>query len=217
MTTHTPTNPVQAPSIAHPPAEKYTATSGTAFLSGIQALVRLPLMQKWRDEQAGLNTAGFVTGYRGSPLGGLDDELWRAKKFLEPAKIKFAPAVNEDLAATAVWGTQQLELVGEATVDGVFALWTRPSQAWLVELYSPCNDIEYADTIGFRDTNGRLSARFDRVYVGSHSLIPISCTIKEIRPLDVKAIRLAEKDARGKRQVDDSPVAPVPEAPASGT
>jgi indolepyruvate ferredoxin oxidoreductase len=123
MTTHTPTNPVQAPSIAHPPAEKYTATSGTAFLSGIQALVRLPLMQKWRDEQAGLNTAGFVTGYRGSPLGGLDDELWRAKKFLEPAKIKFAPAVNEDLAATAVWGTQQLELVGEATVDGVFALW----------------------------------------------------------------------------------------------
>ena len=123
MTTHTPTNPVQAPSIAHPPAEKYTATSGTAFLSGIQALVRLPLMQKWRDEQAGLNTAGFVTGYRGSPLGGLDDELWRAKNFLEPAKIKFAPAVNEDLAATAVWGTQQLELVGEATVDGVFALW----------------------------------------------------------------------------------------------
>ncbi len=123
MTTHTPTNPVQAPSIAHPPAEKYTATSGTAFLSGIQALVRLPLMQKWRDEQAGLNTAGFVTGYRGSPLGGLDDELWRAKNFLEPAKIKFAPAVNEDLAATAVWGTQQLELVGEAKVDGVFALW----------------------------------------------------------------------------------------------
>ncbi|MBN8211608.1 MAG: hypothetical protein J0M09_01660 [Xanthomonadales bacterium] len=101
--------------------------------------------------------------------------------------------------------------------DGVFALWTRPSQAWLVELYSPCNEIEYADTIGFRDTNGRLSARFDQVYVGSHSLIPISCTIKEIRPLDVKAIRTAEKDARGKRQVEDSPVAPVPEAPASGT
>ncbi len=101
--------------------------------------------------------------------------------------------------------------------DGVFALWTRPSQAWLVELYSPCNEIDYADTIGFRDTNGRLSARFDHVYVSSHGLIPISCTIKEIRPLDVKAIRVAEKDARARRQVEDSPVAPVPEASASGT
>ena len=86
-----------------------------------------------------------------------------------------------------------------------------------MELYSPCSEIDYADTIGFRDTNGRLSARFDQVYVGSHSLIPISCTIKEIRPLDVKAIRVAEKDARGRRQVEESPVAPAPEAPASGT
>lgn len=86
--------------------------------------------------------------------------------------------------------------------DGAFALWTRPSQAWLVELYSPCSEIDYADTIGFRDTNGRLSARFDQVYVGSHSLIPISCTIKEIRPLDVKAIRAAEKDARDQRKVE---------------
>jgi indolepyruvate ferredoxin oxidoreductase len=123
MTLHTQYDQAQTSHIANPPADKYTAMSGTAFLSGIQALVRLPLMQKLRDEQAGLNTAGFVTGYRGSPLGGLDDELWRAKKFFESAKIKFAPAVNEDLAATAVWGTQQVALVGEATVDGVFALW----------------------------------------------------------------------------------------------
>lgn len=91
--------------------------------------------------------------------------------------------------------------------DGAFALWTRPSQAWLVELYSPCSEIDYADTIGFRDTNGRLSARFDQVYVGSHSLIPISCTIKEIRPLDVKAIRAAEKDARDQRKVVEAPSA----------
>lgn len=92
--------------------------------------------------------------------------------------------------------------------DGAFALWTRPSQAWLVELYSPCSEIDYADTIGFRDTNGRLSARFDQVYVSSRSLIPISCTIKEIRPLDVKAIRIAEKDARAKRQVEAPPTSP---------
>jgi hypothetical protein len=91
---------------------------------------------------------------------------------------------------------------------GAFALWTRPSEAWLVELYSPCSEIEYADTIGFRDTIGRLSARFDHVYVGSHGLIPISCTIKEIRPLDIKAIRIAEKDARAKRQVEESSGAP---------
>jgi hypothetical protein len=99
--------------------------------------------------------------------------------------------------------------------DGVFALWTRPSQAWLVELYSPCSEIDYADTIGFRDTNGRLSARFDRVYVGSHGLIPISCTIKEIRPLDVKAIRVAEKDARAKRQVEAP--SSMPSSPPAGT
>ncbi len=92
--------------------------------------------------------------------------------------------------------------------DGAFALWTRPSQAWLVELYAPCSEIDYADTIGFRDVNGRLSARFDHVYVSSHSLIPISCTIKEIRPLDIKAIRIAEKDARGRRQVEESPASP---------
>ncbi len=91
--------------------------------------------------------------------------------------------------------------------DGAFALWTRPSQAWLVELYSPCSEIDYADTIGFRDINGRLSARFDQVYVGSHSLIPISCTIKEIRPLDIKAIRAAEKDARDQRKVVEAPSA----------
>lgn len=95
---------------------------------------------------------------------------------------------------------------------GAFALWTRPSQAWLVELYSPCTELDFADTIGFRDTNGRLSARFDHVYVSSHSLVPISCTIKEIRPLDVKAIRTAEKDAREAKKID-----PADDAQPSGT
>ena len=103
--------------------DKYTATEGHIFLSGIQALVRLPMMQRQRDLAAGLNTAGYVTGYRGSPLGGLDDALWRAKKHLEPSHVTFAPAINEDLAATACWGTQQVGLVGPSSYDGVFAMW----------------------------------------------------------------------------------------------
>ncbi|MGJ7915246.1 indolepyruvate ferredoxin oxidoreductase family protein [Massilia sp. LXY-6] len=103
--------------------DKYTATSGKIFLSGIQALVRLPMIQKIRDEQAGLNTAGFVSGYRGSPLGGLDENLWKAKGHLEAKQIQFVPGVNEDLAATAVWGTQTVDLIGPAKYDGVFAMW----------------------------------------------------------------------------------------------
>jgi indolepyruvate ferredoxin oxidoreductase len=103
--------------------DKYTATSGKIFLSGIQALVRLPMMQRLRDEAAGLNTAGFVSGYRGSPLGGLDENLWKAKGHLEANRVQFVPGVNEDLAATAVWGTQTVDLIGPAKYDGVFAMW----------------------------------------------------------------------------------------------
>ena len=103
--------------------DKYTATSGHIFLSGIQALVRLPMMQRQRDAAAGLNTAGFISGYRGSPLGGLDENLWKAKKHLEAHHVQFVPGVNEDLAATAVWGSQQVDLIGPAKYDGVFAMW----------------------------------------------------------------------------------------------
>ncbi len=103
--------------------DKYRRTRGRIYLSGVQALVRLPLMQKLRDERAGLNTAGFISGYRGSPLGGFDLELWRAKKHLESAKVKFQPGLNEDLGATMVWGTQQPGLFPGATVDGVFGMW----------------------------------------------------------------------------------------------
>src|SRR3954453_20649115 len=94
--------------------DKYTSTSGKIFISGIQALVRLPLMQRQRDLAAGLNTAGFISGYRGSPLGGLDETLWKTQKILEENHVKFVPGVNEDLAATAVWGTQQVDLIGPA-------------------------------------------------------------------------------------------------------
>ena len=83
----------------------------------------MPLLQKLRDQQAGLNTAGYVSGYRGSPLGGLDQALWKAKKHLKSHDVVFQPGVNEDLAATAVWGTQQLNLFPGATRDGVFGMW----------------------------------------------------------------------------------------------
>jgi indolepyruvate ferredoxin oxidoreductase len=103
--------------------DKYTSTSGLIFISGIQALVRLPMMQRQRDLAAGLNTAGFISGYRGSPLGGLDENLWKAEKILAENHVKFVPGVNEDLAATAVWGTQQVDLIGPAKYHGVFAMW----------------------------------------------------------------------------------------------
>jgi indolepyruvate ferredoxin oxidoreductase len=103
--------------------DKYTLPSGRVYMSGYQALVRLLLIQRERDAAAGLNTAGFVSGYRGSPLGGLDQTLWKAKQHLASHNIVFQPGVNEDMAATAVWGSQQVNLSPAATYDGVFALW----------------------------------------------------------------------------------------------
>jgi indolepyruvate ferredoxin oxidoreductase len=103
--------------------DKYTQESGRVFLTGIQALTLLPMLQRRRDLAAGLNTAGYVSGYRGSPLGGLDQSLWKAKEHLERHRVVFQPGVNEDLAATAIWGTQQLNLFAGARYDGVFSLW----------------------------------------------------------------------------------------------
>jgi indolepyruvate ferredoxin oxidoreductase len=103
--------------------QKYTQGSGHVFMTGIQALVRLPMAQIRRDRAAGLNTAGFVSGYRGSPLGGYDQQLMAARKHLEQYDIKFQPGVNEDLAATAIWGSQQLNLSPGARHDGVVGIW----------------------------------------------------------------------------------------------
>ncbi|CAN5351767.1 indolepyruvate ferredoxin oxidoreductase family protein [soil metagenome] len=104
--------------------DKYGLNRGSAFMSGVQALVRLPMLQKVRDAAAGLNTAGFISGYRGSPLGGYDQALWSAKKHLAEHDIVFQPGVNEELGATAVWGSQQLDLYPESKkFDGVFGLW----------------------------------------------------------------------------------------------
>lgn len=103
--------------------DKYEATEGVAYMSGLQALTRIPLVQRHRDIAAGLNTAGFISGYRGSPLGGYDRELIRIQKYMDEVNVKFVPGVNEDLAATAVWGTQQVGLLPGAKVDGVFGIW----------------------------------------------------------------------------------------------
>ncbi len=103
--------------------DKYVLDTGRIFLTGVQALVRLPLMQHRRDKASGLDTAGYISGYRGSPLGTYDAELGKAKPFLDGANVVFVPGVNEDLAATAVWGTQQAEVGGEGKYEGVFAIW----------------------------------------------------------------------------------------------
>jgi indolepyruvate ferredoxin oxidoreductase len=136
MTTTTTTPPAQQTTAGTMPASakpvldrdytlehKFTRTEGRIYLSGVQALVRLPLMQRLRDAAAGRNTAGFISGYRGSPLGGFDLELWKAKKHLAEAGVKFSPGLNEDLGATMVWGTQQTNLFPGAKVEGVFGMW----------------------------------------------------------------------------------------------
>ncbi|UCV08251.1 indolepyruvate ferredoxin oxidoreductase family protein [Dechloromonas denitrificans] len=119
-------NMAQPAPLADPSAvldEKYTRSSGRVFLTGTQALIRLPMLQRERDLAAGLNTAGFISGYRGSPLGNLDLGLWKAKQHLAAHHITFQPGINEDLAATAVWGSQQVGLFPDARYEGVFGMW----------------------------------------------------------------------------------------------
>ncbi|MFC5769489.1 indolepyruvate ferredoxin oxidoreductase family protein [Thauera sinica] len=104
-------------------ADNLEAARGRVFLTGTQALVRLPLMQRALDRAAGLDTAGFISGYRGSPLGGYDQQLWKVQALLDASRIRFMPAVNEELGGTAVLGSQQVESDPQRTVDGVFAIW----------------------------------------------------------------------------------------------
>ena len=104
-------------------SDRFDLSKSPVLLNGTQALVRLMLSQKARDVAAGINTAGYVTGYRGSPLGAVDLQMSRNRKLLEASDVLFHPGLNEDLAATAVWGSQQAELSGEGRQDGVFALW----------------------------------------------------------------------------------------------
>lgn len=104
-------------------SDRYRLERGRVLLTGVQALTRLPMLQRERDRAAGLHTAGYVSGYRGSPLGGLDTALHEAQPFLDAHDVRFHPAVNEELAASAIWGTQQLHLLPGARRDGIFALW----------------------------------------------------------------------------------------------
>src|SRR5204862_361163 len=103
--------------------DKYRLDAKRIFLSGTQALVRLPMLQQERDRASGLNTAGFISGYRGSPLGALDQSLWKAKKHLAAHNVVFQAGLNEDLAATSVWGSQQVNMYPDAKFDGVFSMW----------------------------------------------------------------------------------------------
>ena len=103
--------------------DKYQLMDGQVYITGTQALVRAAVEQHLRDEAAGLKTACFISGYRGSPMHNLDKELWAAERFLPSADIRFLPAVNEDLAATAIWGTQQVGIFGDAKYDGVYSMW----------------------------------------------------------------------------------------------
>ena len=104
-------------------ADNLGASAGTVFLTGTQALIRLAMMQRARDAAAGLDSRGFISGYRGSPLGMVDQQAWRAAKLLDAAGVRFLPAINEELGATAVLGTQRVESDPERTADGVFAMW----------------------------------------------------------------------------------------------
>src|SRR6202171_6367289 len=103
--------------------DKYRLDAKRIFLSGTQALCRFPMLQRERARPQGHNTAGFISGYRGSPLGMYDHALWKAKSFLKQHDIEFSPGLNEDLAATAVWGSQQVGMFPGAKVDGVFGIW----------------------------------------------------------------------------------------------
>src|SRR4051812_25981734 len=101
--------------------DKYTLDKGRIYLTGTQALVRLPLLQRQRDVASGLNTGCFISGYRGSPLGGFDQALWSARRFVERNHLKFQPPVNQELAPTAGWGSQQNGAVSRARKDGGFS------------------------------------------------------------------------------------------------
>lgn len=133
--------------------DKYDLGIDRILVSGTQALVRAALMQHERDRLAGLNTAGYITGYRGSPLGGLDQQFARAQKYLTPRSIVFQPGLNEDLAATALWGSQQAEMRGEGKYDGVFGMWYGKGPG-----VDRCGDV-------FRHANAAGSSKYGGVLV----------------------------------------------------
>jgi indolepyruvate ferredoxin oxidoreductase len=168
--------------------DKYTLESGRVFLTGTQALIRLMMLQRERDQRAGLNTAGFISGYRGSPLGGLDQALWRAQKHLESHHIKFQPGVNEDLAATSVWGTQQVGMFPGANYDGVYSMWYGKGPG-----VDRCGDVfKHANAAGTSKHGGVLALAGDDHAAKSSTLphqsehIFKACLIPHLNPSNVQ-------------------------------
>lgn len=138
-------------------SDKYELGSGRAYMTGIEALVRLLIIQRQRDEARSVNTAGFVSGYRGSPLGGLDQALWKAQKYLDQHKIKFQPGVNEDLAMTAVRGTQEVTMFPGALHEGVFGMWYGKGPG----LDRSMDALKHANAVGTSQFGGVLAVAGD--------------------------------------------------------
>lgn len=138
-------------------SDKYELRSGRAYMTGIEALVRLLILQRQRDEARGLNTAGFVSGYRGSPLGGLDQAMWKAQKYLDQHQVKFQPGVNEDLAMTAVRGTQEVTMFPGALYEGVFGMWYGKGPG----LDRSMDALKHANAVGTSQFGGVLAVAGD--------------------------------------------------------
>ncbi len=171
--------------------DKYALASGHAFMSGVHALVRLPMLQRTRDSAAGLNTAGFISGYRGSPLGTYDQALWSAKQHLEAHHIVFQPGVNEELAATAVWGSQQLEFdAANRKYDGVFGIWYGKGPG----VDRSCDVLKHANLAGTAPLGGVIALAGDDHVSKSSTLAHqsdhafISCGLPVFVPANVQDI-----------------------------
>jgi indolepyruvate ferredoxin oxidoreductase len=168
--------------------DRYRIESGRVFLTGNQALVRLPLMQRRRDRAAGLNTAGFISGYRGSPLGTYDMNLWQAKALLDEHQVRFEPGLNEDLAATAVWGSQQATLLEGPKVDGVFGIWYGKGPG----VDRACDALKHANYAGTSPHGGVLALMGDDPGAKSSSIAHQSepammhCGIPVLNPSSVQ-------------------------------
>jgi indolepyruvate ferredoxin oxidoreductase len=167
---------------------RYTRESGRVYLTGVQALVRLPMEQRRRDRAAGLATAGFVSGYRGSPLGTYDMGLWAARDLLAAHDVRFEPGVNEDLAATAVWGTQQATLHASAKVDGVFGIWYGKGPG----VDRSCDALKHANYAGTAPRGGVLALCGDDPAARSSSIAHqsehafVHCAIPVLHPASVQ-------------------------------
>ena len=181
--------------------DKYTLASGRVYLTGTQALVRLPLVQRQRDVAAGLNTGTYISGYRGSPLGGYDQALARARKHLDAHHVRFQPGVNEDLAATAVWGTQQLALGPGSNYDGVVGIWYGKGPG-----VDRCGDVfRHANAAGTAPHGGVLclagddhgaksstqAAQSDYIFMAVGIPVLAPCSVQEILDMGLHGIAMS--------------------------